>query len=66
MIQNLKQLQVTIEKLIEAQEKVDNVYWEYSPHSKEDQQEAKDMLDFRMMQFESRTKFILDTYFKEN
>lgn len=64
MIGNLKQLQTTIDKLIEAQEKVDNICWEYSSYSEESQQNAKDLLGFRKMQFESRAKFIIETYFK--
>lgn len=54
---HLVQLKVTIDALIEAEEKVCT--------TKEYQQECLDMLEFRKMQFESRAKFIINTYFKE-
>lgn len=63
---NLEQLKVTIDALIDAEESVETHCREYSSTSEEYQQECLDMLEFRKMQFESRVKFILNTYFKEN
>ena len=54
---HLEQMKETLDALIEAEEKVCT--------SEEYQQECLDMLEFRKMQFESRAKFILNTYFKE-
>lgn len=62
---NLEQLKVTIDALIDAEESVKTHCWEYSCTTEEYQQECLDMLEFRKMQFESRVKFILNTYFKE-
>lgn len=62
---NLAQLKVAIDVLIDAEERVELYCWEYSSTTEEYQQECLDMLEFRKMQFESRAKFILNTYFKE-
>ena len=63
---NLAQLKVTIDALIDAEESVETHCWEYSCTTEEYQQECLDVLEFRKMQFESRVKFILNTYFKGN
>lgn len=62
---NLEQLKATIDALIDAEEDVEFHCWDYSATTEEYQQECLDMLEFRKMQFESRVKFILNTYFKE-
>lgn len=62
---NLAQLKATIDALIDAEESVELYCWEYSCTTEEYQQECLDMLEFRKMQFKSRAKFILNTYFKE-
>ncbi|HCH9337328.1 TPA: hypothetical protein PNO69_004524 [Salmonella enterica] len=65
MMTNLEQLKVTIDALIDAEEDVEFHCWDYSATTEEYQQECLDMLEFRKMQFESRVKFILSSYFKE-
>lgn len=65
MMTNLEQLKSTIDALIDAEIKVETHCWDYSCSAEEYQQECLDMLEFRKMQFESRVKFILNTYFKE-
>lgn len=62
---HLEQMKATIDALIDAAESVELHCWDYSSTSEEYQQECLDMLEFRKMQFESRAKFILNTYFKE-
>lgn len=62
---NLAQLKATIDALIDAEESVETHCWKYSCTTEEYQQECLDMLEFCKMQFESRAKFILNTYFKE-
>lgn len=62
---NLAQLKSTIDALIDAEERVDLFCFDYYAATEEYQQECLDMLEFRKMQFESRAKFILNTYFKE-
>lgn len=64
MYDNLKQLKTNIDKLIEAQENVDVYCGDYTHTSEDTQQDYKDLLEFRKMQFESRVKHILETYFK--
>lgn len=66
MMTNLEQLKSTIDALIDAEESVELHCLEYSCTTKEHQQECLDMLEFRKMQFESRVKFILSSYFKED
>lgn len=63
---NLAQLKATIDALIAAEDKVETHCWEYSCTTEEYQHEMMEMLEFRKMQFESRVKFILNTYFKES
>lgn len=62
---HLEQMKETIDALIDAAESVELHCWDYSCSTEEYQQECLDMLEFRKMQFESRAKFILNTYFKE-
>ncbi|CAH1066752.1 Uncharacterised protein [Acinetobacter phage MD-2021a] len=62
---HLAQLKATIDALIDVEERVEFHCCDYSSTTKEYQQECLDMLEFRKMQFESRAKFIINTYFKE-
>ena len=62
-IAQLKQLSATIDALLEANEDVYYRCGNYSIFDDKVQQEAKEMLEFRILQFNSRSKLLTQSFY---